>query len=110
MLRMKGLEVVNAKIDPEVVWYQNRKNSYSENDSLENILSKSKEEDAHYKTDTLLIIYFALSNISLDQVKTIKEEHLKLYKNLKSESEELVKLGRADASLLIDGLKILIKN
>ncbi|MEK7536358.1 MAG: hypothetical protein AAB559_01070 [Patescibacteria group bacterium] len=99
MLRMKGLEVVNAKIDPEVVWYQNRKNSYSENDSLENILSKSKEEDAHYKTDTLLIIYFALSNISLDQVKTIKEEHLKLYKNLKSESEELVKLGRADASL-----------
>jgi tryptophan-rich sensory protein len=99
MLRMKGLESVNTKIDPEVVWYQNRKNSYSVNDSLEDILSKSKEEDAHYNTDTLQVIYFALSNISLNQVKTIKEDHLKLYKNLKSESEELIKLGRADASL-----------
>ncbi|MFA6074150.1 MAG: TspO/MBR family protein [Candidatus Woesearchaeota archaeon] len=99
MLRMKGLESVNAKIDPEVVWYQNKKNSYSVNDSLEDILSKSKEEDAYYETDTLLVIYFALSNISLNQVKTIKEDHLKLYKNLKSESEELIKLGRADASL-----------
>lgn len=99
MLRMKGLESVNTKIDPEVVWYQNKKNSYSVNDSLEDILSKSKEEDTHYETDTLLVIYFALSNISLNQVKTIKEDHLKLYKNLKSESEELVKLGRADASL-----------
>ncbi|MDP3918188.1 MAG: hypothetical protein Q8Q30_03380, partial [Candidatus Woesebacteria bacterium] len=99
MLRMKGLEKPNAKIDPEVIWYQNRKNSYSENDSLEDILSKSKEEDIHFKTETLLVVYFALSNISLDQVKTIKEEHFKLYKNLKNESEELVKLGRADASL-----------
>jgi len=99
MLRMKGLESVNTKIDPEVVWYQNKKNSYSVNDSLEDILSKSKEEDAYYETDTLLVIYFALSNISLNQVKTIKEDHLKLYKNLKSESEELIKLGRADASL-----------
>lgn len=99
MLRMKELESVNLRIDPEVVWYETRKKSYSENDSLEDIIKKSKEEDEHYETNTLLAIYFALSNISLDQVKTTKEDHLKLYKNLKNESQELIKLGRADTNL-----------
>lgn len=99
MLRMKELESVNLRIDPEVVWYETRKKSYSENDSLEDIIKKSKEEDEHYETNTLLAIYFALSNISLDQVKTTKEDHLKLYKKLKNESQELIKLGRADTNL-----------
>ncbi|MDP3014495.1 MAG: hypothetical protein Q8M92_09650, partial [Candidatus Subteraquimicrobiales bacterium] len=109
MLRIKTLESVGienskkesiyTKLDPEVIWFLNRKNSYKETDTLEDILTKSKEEDSRFETDTTPIIYLSLAHISLGEVESLKQEHIKLYNNLKKESEELIKLGRADASL-----------
>lgn len=92
-------ETVFTKIDPEVVWYEKRKNEVKSTDSLEDLLNKSKEEDSRYQTDTLPIIYFSLSNISLSSVIELKTDHINLYEKLKKEADELVKLGRADSSL-----------
>ena len=99
MLRLRGPELTYSKIDSEVLWFDSRKNSYTNNTSLEDLLSKSKEEDAKYQTDTLPVIYLSLAHISLGEVKTVKSEHVKIYNNLKSEADNLVKLGRADAGL-----------
>lgn len=99
MLRMKGPELIYSKIDPEVSWYLNRKNSYTNTDRLEDILNKSKEEDSRFETDTTPIIYLSLAHISLGEVESLKQEHMKLYNSLKKDSEELIKLGRADSSL-----------
>lgn len=88
-----------AKIDSEVVWYEKRKDSLKSTDSLEDLLSKSKEEDERYQTNTLPIIYFSLSNISLSSIIELKNEHITVYNKLKNEADELVKLGRADSSL-----------
>jgi len=109
MLRIKTLEStgienstkesIYARLDPEVIWYGERKNNYSVTNALEDLINKSKEEDSRYKTDTSSIIYFSLAHISLGEVKSLKQEHVKLYNNFKQEASELVKLGRADASL-----------
>ena len=90
---------VFTKIDPEVVFLENRKNEIKAGDSLEDLLNKSDEEDSRYETDTLPNIYFALSNISLSTVIEIKNKHRDLYQKLKDEANNLVKLGRADATL-----------
>ncbi|HLD92050.1 MAG TPA: TspO/MBR family protein [Patescibacteria group bacterium] len=92
-------ETVYTKIDPEVVWLEGRKSELKKDDSLENLLSKSKEEDLKYLKDTLPIIYFTLSNISLSSVIELKNSHIILYNKLKSEANDLVKLGRVDATL-----------
>lgn len=92
-------ETVFTKIDPEVVWLEKRKNEIKQTDSLEDLLNKSSEEDLKYETDTLPIIYFSLSNVSLSSVIEIKNSHKELYERLKNEANDLVKLGRADASL-----------
>lgn len=109
MLRLKTVESLGidssikesiySKLDAEVAWYGGRKDSYTETTPLEDIVNKSKEEDSRYNTDTLPIIYFSLAHISLGEVKDIKQQHIKLYEELKNESGELIKLGRADSSL-----------
>ena len=109
MLRIKTLESdgieqsrkeeVYTKIDPEVVWYELRKNSYNPADNLEDLINKSKDEDTRFKSSSLPIVYFSLAHISLGEVKSLRLKHIKLYDNLKKESQELIKLGRADASL-----------
>jgi len=90
---------IYTKIDPEVVWYEKRKDNVKSTDSLEDLISKSSEEDTKYQTDTLPIIYFSLGNISLSSIIELKNSHIKIYDKLKSEANELVKLGRADSSL-----------
>lgn len=109
MIRIKTLEstgiaqgtkeTVYSKIDPEVLWYGSRRTSYVATDSVEDIINKSKEEDSRYITDTSPSISFALAHISLGEVKSLKDEHIKLYTSLKSESANLIKLGRADQGL-----------
>ncbi len=109
MLRLKtyeslGLETsekenILSKLDSEISWYENRKNSYNQNDKLEDIVNKTKEEDSRYETDTKPIIYLALSTNSLGDVIDIKNKHIKLYQKLKDEAQNLINLGRADASL-----------
>ncbi|MFZ3301505.1 MAG: TspO/MBR family protein [Microgenomates group bacterium] len=92
-------ESVYSKLDPEVVWYDGRKNNYDLSNTLEDIIRKTKEEDERYQTYTLPAIYYSLSHISLGEAKTTKNKHVEIYNKLKSEANELVKLGRADAKL-----------
>ena len=109
MLRVKTLESsgltedekesVYSKIDPEVVHYENIKKEYQPATTLEDLLSKSKKEDEKYKNQTLPIIYFALENIGLGNVITLKNENIEIYRSLRSEAESLVKLGRVDSKL-----------
>ena len=92
-------ETVYTKIDPEVVWYEERKNQLKTSDSLEDLLNKSNEEDLKYSKDTLPIIYFSLSHVSLSSTVELKNSQIVIYNKLKSEANDLVKLGRADSSL-----------
>ena len=92
-------EAVYTKIDPEVVWYEGRKNELKTSDSLEDLLKKSDAEDLKYSAETLPVIYFALSHVSLSSAVELKNSHVLIYNRLKSEADDLVKLGRADSSL-----------
>jgi hypothetical protein len=109
MLRIKVLEsdglndsqkaTIYSKIDTEVSWYENRKNNYQSENTLEDIIKKSNEEDLKYENETLPVIYYTLAYTSLGDSISIKNRHIKLYKELKSEADGLVNLGRADKSL-----------
>lgn len=92
-------KTVYTKIDPEVVYYEKRRESYQTTTPLEDLLNKSKEEDTKYKTETLPVVYFTLDYISLGNVVRLRDENTNIYKSLKAEAENLVKLGRADSSL-----------
>lgn len=109
MLRLKTLEStgidqtqkeqIYSKLDPEVVWYDNRKNDYDLSNTIEDIIRKTKEEDQRYQSSTLPAIYYSLAHISLGEAKTSKNKHIEIYNKLKDEANNLVKLGRADAKL-----------
>lgn len=92
-------ESIYSKLDPEVVWYEGRKNNYDLSNTIEDIIRKSKEEDERYQTSTLPVIYYSLAHISLGESKTSKNKHVEIYNKLKSEANTLVSLGRADAKL-----------
>jgi len=92
-------EAVYTKIDPEVIWYEGRKNELKTSDSLEDLLKKSDAEDLKYSAETLPVIYFSLSHVSLSSAVELKNSHIQIYNKLKTEANELVKLGRADSSL-----------
>lgn len=108
-IRMKVLESaginndtktqIYSEIDPEVLWFEDRKNNYSNNTSLEDLLNKSKEEDSRFTTDTLPAINFTLAHLNLGEVRSIKKQHNDIYQALRDEANELIKLGRADPSL-----------
>lgn len=109
MLRLKTVESkgiesslkesIYSKLDPEVVWYDNRKNDYDLSNTIEDIIRKTKEEDERYQSSTLPAIYYSLAHISLGEARTSKNKHIEIYNKLKSEADNLVKLGRADAKL-----------
>lgn len=104
VVESQGLEesekqAVYEKIDPEVVYYQSRSNEYSQTIPLEDLTKKSEEEDLRYSTDTLQAAQFSLIYLSIGQVVDIKNRNLKIYNDLKSEADNIVKLGRADQSL-----------
>ncbi len=90
---------VFQKIDSEVNWYLNRKNEYQTSETLENIISKTKEEDLRYTNETLPAIYFSLSYHNLGSIIDIKSKHQNIYLKLKNEASNLIQLGRADSSL-----------
>ena len=104
VVESKGLNndqksTVYSKIDPEVLYYENRTKEYIPNTPLEDLINKSKEEDTKYETGTLPVIYFALGNLSLGDVVSLRNENTVIYKTLRAEAENLVKLGRADQYL-----------
>lgn len=92
-------QLVFSKIDPEVVYYQDRNNSYQLTDNLETLLSKSREEDQKYRDETLPVVYFSLVNIGLGDAVDLKNKNVVIYTQLRTEAENLIKLGRADSDL-----------
>lgn len=92
-------ETVYTKIDTEVKWYENHKNTYLQSDLLETLLEKSKTEDKQWTDTTTPAVYFVLSNISLGDVTYLRQRHEDIYNGLKTEADSLVSLGRADNSL-----------
>lgn len=109
MIRMKALESkgisesdkqnVYSKIDPEVEWYTKRTESYNTNDTLEDLISKSKEEDNKYQKDTDAVIRYSILHIGLGDIIDIKDNHQQIYNSLNQESKNLVSLGRANEEL-----------
>lgn len=99
VIRTRVNEAIFSKIDQEVVWYEKRKEEIGQTDALEDLLNKSKQEDLKYQTETLPIVYFALSNISLATLIELKNEHINIYEKLKNEAVDLVRLGRAKSDL-----------
>lgn len=109
MLRLKTMEskgiinsekeIIYSKIDPEVAWYVDSKKLYLDNNTVEDVLLKSKEEDKKYEGETLPTIYYTLSQISLGDVRNIKNRHLDILESLKQQSKELVDSGKADSDL-----------
>lgn len=90
---------VYSKLDPEVTYYENRSKEYSSVTPLEELISKSKEEDSKYQLESLPVIYFALGSLSLGDVVNLRNENTVIYKKLRTEAESLIKLGRADQNL-----------
>ncbi len=90
---------IYTQLDKEVVWYDSRENSYSKDNTLEDILNKSKEEDSRYETETDPAIKYTLAYLSYSDITLLKNKHLEIYKKLKTESETLVGLKRADQNL-----------
>ncbi len=90
---------VYSKIDPEVTYYENRLKSYSETITLEDLISKSGEEDKKYELETLPVIFYTLGNLSLGNVVNLRNENTVIYKGLRTEAESLISLGRVDSNL-----------
>lgn len=90
---------VYSKLDPEVTYYENRSKEYATTTPLEELVSKSKDDDNAYETKTLPVIYFALGNLSFGDVVDLRNENTVIYKKLRTEAESLIKLGRADQNL-----------
>lgn len=111
MIRMKILESssisesdkqnIYSKIDSEVEWYLKRTESYNTNDTLEDLIAKSKEEDIKYQKDTDTVIKYGLLYIGLGDIMEIKNKHQLIYDSLNKESKNLVLLGRANEELFI---------
>lgn len=87
------------KIDTQVRWYQEHKNVFGKENSLEELLSKSAEEDTQWQQATSPSMYFVLSYLTLGDTIDLRSQNVNIYNNLKNEADTLISLGRADSSL-----------
>lgn len=89
---------VYSKIDAEVVWHTNHKANYKDDDDLEILFSKNDEAKDRYKTQTLLVIDESLFDISLGEVKGLRQEHEQLY----ATERAIIDAGVASGKLTLD--------
>lgn len=87
------------RIDEEVLWYNAKLNFYFEEDTLEDIVNKSKDEDLRYLEKTDYTIKYTLLYIGLGNITEIEEEHRQIYNDLKTEAQNLIVLKRLDNNL-----------
>lgn len=88
-----------SKISEEFKWFSNHRSDFSNENSLENLLNKSGEEDGRFLTETTSVINYSLINIGYGDIVSLESRHLQIYNSLKTEADEFVVLGRADSSL-----------
>lgn len=82
------------RIDNEVAWFTSHQKNYSDSDSLENLFSRSKEVEDHYKLDTERRIYDALFNISLGEIIGLRLDHADTYTKVTKEIDQAVTDGK----------------
>ncbi|MEK7550570.1 MAG: hypothetical protein AAB535_02190 [Patescibacteria group bacterium] len=117
-LRIKLIEIkvaVLPKLDSEIEWYKNHKESYKDPDPLENLFNKSKEVESRYKSDTYLVIYDTLFNITLGEMSNLRVSHEEVYKSIRENLDKNVSEGKlkidpfnrwlTDIDLVIQNLK-----
>jgi len=88
-----------SKISTEIKWYEEHKNIFSSQESLEGLLNKSSEEDNRFTITSTPLINYSLIVIGYGDLNTQEKKHTEIYQKLKKEAGEIVNLGRADASL-----------
>lgn len=86
-------------LDPETSFFTDRKAEYKPELSLEEMLSKSEQENLRYTTTTQKVIYYVVTTVGLSDLREIKNNEISIYNSLKEESGNLVILGRADSRL-----------
>lgn len=74
-----------GKIDPEATWYQSHKNRYNDEDSLDTLFSEGAGASDRYAATTSPIIYQSLFTISYGQMVNLRQEHEKIYTDVKSQ-------------------------
>lgn len=95
-LRMKLLEVkspVQSKMDEEIAWYKSHKENYKDDDPLENLFQKSKEAEDRYESNSSLIIYESLFDISFGEMRNIRADQEGVYASLKNSIDIGVERG-----------------
>jgi len=88
-----------SKISEEVKWHEERKNVFSSNDTLEDLVKKLAEEDKRYTETFTPILNLSLATIGYADVVSLTEKHQKIYESLKNESDKLISLNIVDKSL-----------
>lgn len=101
ILETKGLEqgeeaTILGKIDSELLWYRTHKESYKSSDSLEDLFNKSKEVESRYKTNTPIIFYDALFNLSLGEVIKLRLDHEEVFVSIKENLNKGVAEGKLE--------------
>lgn len=98
---LSGEQKENSKslIDSEISWFNDYKNNYQSEDSVESLLQKSVTEDERINMSYSASVDFVLVNAGLGEITQQRNSHKEIYDGLKSEAQNLVSLGRADSSL-----------
>lgn len=91
-------DLILGKIDSELLWYRTHQNSYQDSDSIEDLFNKSKEVESRYKTNTPLIFYDALFNISLGEAVGLRKDHEEVFAQIK----EVLDINMAEGKLEVD--------
>lgn len=89
-------DTVLGKVDSELLWYKTHGESYKDSDSLENLFNKSQEVETRYKTDTPIIFYDALFNISFGEVVELRLDHEDLFTSIKETLDKNVAEGKLE--------------
>lgn len=92
---------IYSYIDSEITRLEGLQSQDISQETYENLLQKTKDEDLHMTKTMLPKIRYALVFVNLGQLQSIFNEQEKIYKSLKDESNNLVELNRADSDLFI---------
>lgn len=88
-----------SKISEEDNWFKEHKIKILKEDSVEELIIKSEEEDTRINNYSTTAINYALVTIGYGDVVALEQQHKSIYEALKNEANNLVELGRADLSL-----------
>jgi|GEM_PF-2615770 len=87
-----------GKIDAEVTFYSNHKNSYTDNSSLDDLFATSSQSENQYKGTTILVVDESLFDISLGEEEGLRLEHEKIFATLKTVIDAGVAAGKLTLS------------